>query len=215
MIRSTTSRHRQPLGVQRLEPVELVEAVDDDVAHALGHRHAQLVDALVVAVHRARRSAGTPAGRATIQLATGGDVEQHPLLVGEPGHRLAQERLRRVDDVLVAERVDGLAAAVAQVLPRRTRTAACRSSAASSSDGAARRCAARRRRRPSAVSGSRFSEREVTIGARLTSARGRRCRAGRSPCASTRAVRSHRASRLVRQLVGLGLQHRAVLVERR
>ena len=115
VIRSTTFGDRQALGVERVEPVELVEAVDDDVADALAQRHPQLVDALVVAVHRQRvgRDAGAQRDE---HLAAAGDVEQHPLLVREARHRHAQERLGRVDRVLMAERVDRLAAAVAEVL---------------------------------------------------------------------------------------------------
>ena len=101
-------------GVQGVEAVELVEAVDDDVAHAGLDRRAQLVDALVVAVQRAR--VGGHAGRERdVQLAAAGDVEEHPLLVRQPGHRPAQERLRRVDRPAGAERVDRLAAAGAEV----------------------------------------------------------------------------------------------------
>ena len=65
VMRSSTSGTPAARGVQRVEAVELVEAVDDDVAHAGVDRRAQLVDALVVAVERARRSAGTPAASAT------------------------------------------------------------------------------------------------------------------------------------------------------
>ena len=59
---------------------------------------------------------GGHAGRQRdVQLAAGGDVEQQPLLVGEPGHRPAQERLGGVHDTAAAERRDRLAAAGAQV----------------------------------------------------------------------------------------------------
>ena len=101
-------------GVEGVEAVELVEAVDDDVAHAGLDRRAQLVDALVVAVQRAR--VGGHAGRQRdVQLTAAGDVEEHALLVGEPGHRPAQEGLRRVDHPAGAEGVDRLAAAGAHV----------------------------------------------------------------------------------------------------
>ena len=52
------------VGGERVEAVELVEGVDDDVAHAGLDRHPQLGDRLVVAVQRARRP-GTPAASAT------------------------------------------------------------------------------------------------------------------------------------------------------
>ena len=102
-------------GAQRVEPIELVERVDDDVAHPPRDRLPQLGDALVVAVHHTG-AGGHSGGEHHVQLATGRDVEPHPLVVGEPGHRLAQERLRGVDRPLRAERRDGLATPVADVL---------------------------------------------------------------------------------------------------
>ncbi len=101
-------------GVQVIEAVELVEAVDDDVAHAGVEGRAQLVEALVVAVHRARRRRHA-GGEHDVQLAPAGDVEEHALLVRQAGHRPAQERLRRVDRAPGAERFDGLAAPRPQV----------------------------------------------------------------------------------------------------
>ena len=50
-----------------------------------------------------------------MQLAAGGDVEVHALLVGEPGHGHAQERLGGVGDA-VGERGHGLAAAGPEVV---------------------------------------------------------------------------------------------------
>ena len=109
-LRGAARRRRR----ERVEPVELVERVDDDVADAGLDRHPQLGDRLVVAVQHARRRRHTGSER-DVQLAARGDVEQQPLVVRELGHRLAQERLGRVDHALVAERGDRLAAAVAQV----------------------------------------------------------------------------------------------------
>ena len=102
------------LGVQRLEAVELVEGVDDDAADAgrRGRGAARRRDLLLPC--STSRSAGTPAASATWQLAAGGHVEVHALLVGEPGHGPAQERLGGVGDA-VAERGDRLAAAGPQV----------------------------------------------------------------------------------------------------
>ena len=114
MRSSTSGTVTAAAGVEGLEAVELVEAVDDDVAHAGLERHQQLGVALVVAVQRAR--ARRHAGRQDdVQLAAAGDVEQHPLVVGQAGHRPAEERLGRVGGPLVPEGVDGLAAAGAEV----------------------------------------------------------------------------------------------------
>ena len=49
-------------GVERVEAIELVEAVDDDAMNAGSDRHAQFVAGLVVAMeHEARR--GHPSGQ--------------------------------------------------------------------------------------------------------------------------------------------------------
>ena len=134
-------------GVERVEAVELVEAVDDDVAHAGLDRHAQLVDALVVAVQRARRRRHA-GGQRDVQLAAAGHVEQHPLLVGEAGHRPAQERLRRVDrpaGVRTPRPPRGTGRAGG---PRRRRTPACRTRRPARRRGTRRSSASRRRRPP-------------------------------------------------------------------
>ena len=122
----------EPVAVQRVEAIELVEAVDDDAPHAGRDRQPQLVDALVVAVHDARRG-GHAGGEHDVQLATAGDVEQQPFLVREPGHRPAEERLGGVDHPARPEGGDRLAAAACGCAPRRRRTAACRTAPASSS----------------------------------------------------------------------------------
>ena len=102
-------------GGEGVEPVELVEGIDDDVADTGGDRRLQLGGRLVVAVQDARRRRH-PGGERDVQLATRGDVEQEPFVVGEPRHRLAQERLGGVDHPLPTEGANGLAAAGAQVL---------------------------------------------------------------------------------------------------
>ena len=72
------------------------------------------------------RRAGRHAGRqGHVQLAAGGDVEPHPLLVGQPGHGRAQEGLGGVGHAVAPGR-HGLAAAGPQMRPRRRRTAASR-----------------------------------------------------------------------------------------
>ena len=50
-----------------------------------------------------------------MEFAAGGDVEVHAFLMGEAGHRPAQERLRGVGDT-VAECLDRLAAAITEML---------------------------------------------------------------------------------------------------
>ena len=104
-----------PVGrVQAVEPVELVAAVDHDAADALVAGPGQLGVGLVVAVQD--EALGRHArGQRDVQLAAGGDVEVHALLVDEPGHRQAQERLAGVAHA-VAERGDGLAAPRTQVV---------------------------------------------------------------------------------------------------
>ena len=108
-------RAGQALGVQGVEAVELVEAVDDDQAGARGERGPELLHRLVVAVDD--QAVGGDAGRqGDVQLTTGGHVEQQPLLVDEAGDGPAQEGLGRVHDVAVAEHLDRLAAAGADVV---------------------------------------------------------------------------------------------------
>ena len=105
---------RPPRGHERLEAVELVVAVDDDAADARRRRRAaQLVLGLVVAVQD-EPVGGHPGGEGDVELAAGGHVEVQPLLVGEAGHRPAEERLRGVGGA-VGERVDGLPAPGPQV----------------------------------------------------------------------------------------------------
>ena len=94
--------------VERREALELVEAVDDDAADAGLAGHPELVGRLVVAVQH--EAVGGHAGRERdVELAAGGHVEVHALLVGQPRHRQAQERLGGVGHP-VTERGDGLAA---------------------------------------------------------------------------------------------------------
>ena len=115
VIRSTTRGVGADAGGgEHVEAIEFVEGVDDDVADLGLDRLTEFVARLVVAVERARarRDAG---GERDVQLAAGGDVEQQPLVVGEPGHRSAEERLGGVDHPLVPERRDRLPAPGAQV----------------------------------------------------------------------------------------------------
>jgi hypothetical protein len=98
---------------RRLEPVELVEAVDHDAADAGLPGHDQLGDALVVAVQHEALGRHTGAQRHG-QLAAAGHVEVHALLVGQARHGPAEERLGGVGDA-VAEGGDGLGAPGAQL----------------------------------------------------------------------------------------------------
>ena len=99
---------------ERVEAIELVERIDHDVAHAGGDRHPQLGQRLVVAVQGTRSGRDT-GGQRDVEFPSGGDVEQQPLVVREPGHRRAQEGFRRVDHALMTERSHRLLAAGAQV----------------------------------------------------------------------------------------------------
>ena len=101
-------------GVEPVEPIELVEAVDHRAAHADLAGPPQLGLALVVAVQD--QPVGRDAGRQRdVQLAAGGHVEVHPLLVDQPCHGQAQERLGGVGHP-VAEGGHGLAAPGAEVV---------------------------------------------------------------------------------------------------
>ena len=106
-------RHDAVLAVQAFQAVELVERVDDDAPDAGPPSGAQLVVGLVVAVQH-DALAGHVGGQRDRQLTRRRDVEVHALLVREPGHRPAQERLGRVGHA-VPERGDRLPAARPQV----------------------------------------------------------------------------------------------------
>ena len=106
-------RHRQALGHQGLEPVQLVEGVDDDPADALGQGSTQLVGALVVAVQH-QTVGGHARGAGDVVLAAGGDVEVAALVGRQSGHGRAEEGLGRVVDP-GAEGGDGLPAPRPQV----------------------------------------------------------------------------------------------------
>ncbi len=81
---------------ETVEAVHLVERVDHDSPDADLERRRQFSVALGVAVEHqfVRRN---PGGERHVHLAAAGDVEQHPFLVGEPGHGDAVERLGRIN----------------------------------------------------------------------------------------------------------------------
>ena len=116
-------RRRAVVGEQ-LEPVELVERVDDDPADTGLERGAQLVGRLVVAVEHDALGR-EPGVQRDVQLAAGRDVEVEALLGDEARHRGAEERLARVRDP-PAEAGAVLAGSGRAARPRRRRTAACR-----------------------------------------------------------------------------------------
>ena len=104
-----------PVGVQRVQPVELVEAVDDDAAHP-GLERLRSSSTLLLLPCIVHGAAGTPAASATCSSPPVATSSSRPSSYGEAGHRPAQERLGGVDDAAGAERVDRLPAAGAQVL---------------------------------------------------------------------------------------------------
>ena len=106
-------RHGQTRGDQGLDAVELVVAVDDDAPDAGGECQSQFVERLVVAVQDGALG-GHAGGEDDLQLAAGGDVDAHPLLVHQPGDGAAQERLGCVGGA-VAEHRHRLAATGADV----------------------------------------------------------------------------------------------------
>ncbi len=138
------------------EPGDLVEGVDDDPADAMLQRRGQLVGRLVVAVQDEpiRRDTG---GERDVELTAGSHIEVHALLVGQPGHGAAQERLGGVGDAVAPGR-DGLAAGLAQVVlvvDEQRRPELARRARA----GRSRRRADGPCRRPTPVRGSRWRSR--------------------------------------------------------
>ena len=103
------------LRMQRFQPFELIETVDDDLAHAGAHRLPEFLGRLVVAVQNAAVGRHTRV-QDSVELASRGDIEQEALLDRQAGHRPAQEGFRRVDDVARPELRDGPAAVVAEML---------------------------------------------------------------------------------------------------
>ena len=102
-----------PLGHQPLDPVDLVERVDDDPPDADGQGRRQLGVGLVVAVEH-QPVGGDPGGQGHVELPAGGDVEAHALVVGQSGHGQAEEGLGGVGHA-VAPRLDRPAAPFPQV----------------------------------------------------------------------------------------------------
>ena len=104
----------EAVGDEGVEPVELVEAVDDDPADAGLDRFPQLGRRLVVAMEG--DPVGGDAGReADVELAAAGHVEAEAFLVDQPGHGPAEERLGGVDGV-GSERFGGFPASGSEVI---------------------------------------------------------------------------------------------------
>ena len=108
-------RGRLALAVQHVEAIQLVETVDDDTPHARCDPQPQLVEALVVAVHHARRG-GHPGGEHDVQLAAAGDVEKEALVVHDAGDCSTEEGLRRIDHATDAEGGHGIATSGTHVI---------------------------------------------------------------------------------------------------
>ena len=114
VTRTSTFGHEAVLGVERGQPVELVEAVDDDAADAGRARGPRARSSDLLLPCSTSRSAGTPAARATCSSPPVATSRCRPSSCDEPGHGHAQERLGRVGDA-VAEGGDRLPAARPQV----------------------------------------------------------------------------------------------------
>ncbi len=107
-------RWSQPLGNEGLDAVHLHPGVDHHPAHCGLEAGSQLVGRLVVAMEH-QSLGGDPGRQGDVQLAPGGHVEQHSLLVCEPGHRTTEEGLGGVRSP-TRERGDGLATASPHVV---------------------------------------------------------------------------------------------------
>ncbi|SII66824.1 Uncharacterised protein [Mycobacteroides abscessus subsp. abscessus] len=81
-----------------LETVDLVEAVDDDPSHPVVEGVLEFGDGLVVPV-QAHARPGDSGGAGDHHLSERARVESQSGLVHPPGHRRAEERLARVEDV--------------------------------------------------------------------------------------------------------------------
>ncbi len=102
------------VGMERVQPVHFVEGVDDDRPDPGVDRHLQLDGALVVAVHDQPVCWHTGVQR-HVELASGGYVDVHALLVGKLRHGCAEERLAGIGDP-VTECRNGFPATRAQVV---------------------------------------------------------------------------------------------------
>ena len=102
------AQHDLLTGRDSLEPLDLVERVEHDMADALGARVLELLLRLVVAV-QVDPLGREPALQRQVQLAAGRDVAREPLLREQAVRGGGRKRLARVDDLeAVAARAEGL-----------------------------------------------------------------------------------------------------------
>ena len=116
VTRSRTSGDRQACAVQRVEAIELVEAVDDDAPHAGSRSPARNSSMLLLLPCMTHAAAGTPAASTTCSSPPLATSNSRPFLVHEAGDGPTEERLGGVDHPAVAEGGDRLAAAGADVV---------------------------------------------------------------------------------------------------
>ncbi len=102
-----------PHGQKAVQAFNLAEGIDDDSPHPGVERRGQLLVRLVVAVQQQIRGRDTGPQRQG-QLAAGGHVEPHALLVRHPGHGPTEKGLGGVVGT-PGEGPHGLAAAAAKV----------------------------------------------------------------------------------------------------
>ena len=107
--------HHIQLSASGLDPINLVEGVDDDAPHSLLQCEADLLRRFVVAVE-AETLGGHPTRQGDLHLTHGGDVQAQPLLSHPPGHSTGQQRLARVVDLPSPEVVAKVPCPSAEVL---------------------------------------------------------------------------------------------------
>ena len=114
-VRRHADEHPLPRPGQRRDPRDLAGRVDHDPTDPAGHRGLQVARRLRVAVqHDPVRG---KAGRCRHgQLTLRADIQAEPLLIHPARHGPAQERLARVGDLRVRERLPVLAAALAHIV---------------------------------------------------------------------------------------------------
>jgi hypothetical protein len=95
-----------------LKFVDLIETVDDDVAHALLNRKAQLIATLVVSVEDTPIAWHSGVAHSE-QLPTSCNIQHESFIMGQPRHGAAEKCLGRVNDSVCPESFDGFTGPVA------------------------------------------------------------------------------------------------------